>query len=202
MKERPIMFSGAMVRALLAGAKTQTRRTAKNVPAKGHNGGALREIVPSLLPNAGDLFDVRFELDNPKAIKCPYGAPGDRLWVRETFAANVPGCVNGISYRADHIDPKGDGPDAPMKWTPAIHMPRAASRLSLAVTGIRVERVQSISEADATAEGVMAVPHLTDPTASGRFCALWAEINGAASWATNPYVWVVGFNLVRAEPKG
>lgn len=86
-------------------------------------------------------------------IRAPY-QPGDRLWVRETWADNIPGCPNGITYRADHIDPKGDGPANPIKWRPSIHMPKKAARIWLEVTNVRVERLQEINNADRLKEGI------------------------------------------------
>jgi hypothetical protein len=103
------------------------------------------------------------------------------LWVRETFAANVPGCERGLSYRADHIDPRGDGPASPMRWTPSIHMPRWASRITLAVKSVRIERLSAITEAGAKAEGFASRAELL---------ATWAAIYGDV--AADPWVWVVG----------
>lgn len=220
MKERPILFSGSMVRALLAGTKTQTRRVVKPQPtAIGGNGGVLQSIAPSLLPNSGQKFDVRYALDNPMAISCPYGAPGDRLWVRETWRGIVniapPGVYEyavaryvpdrehcrRLEYAATHA--KDDEP-----WRPSIHMPRWASRITLEVVGVRVERLQDISEADARAEGITDGGCINcgehepcgcqDPAPSARdsYCALWGEINGTGSWDENPWVWMVEFKRV------
>ena len=188
MKERPILFSGGMVRAILDGSKTQTRRIAKEFNEMPNLDGILRRF--------------------PNQEGCPYGTPGDRLWVRETFAQGVEGCPGGISYRADHFDPKGDGPAHPMKWRPSIFMPRIASRILLEITDVRVQRLQEISEEDARAEGV------TDfagrwwdgsPVVCGKwnapseaFAALWESINGTGSWEANPWVWVITFR--RLEP--
>lgn len=210
MRERPILFSAPMVRAILSGAKTQTRRIVKGAPDN------TSEVVSSLLVHRGDLFDFRRNLDNPKALSCPYGAPGDRLWVREAWAA-ADRMYQGhdldeprvIAYPADRSARRGFGgtvTDVPafdlaswnwdsLKGRPSIHMPRWASRISLEVTAVRVERLQAISTMDAMAEGVE-----PRPVASGAmsythgFRALWDSINGArASWASNPWVWAVEF---------
>ena len=176
MKERPILFSAPMVRALLAGMKTQTRRAFKT-----KNGGVW--------PNANDLPGIRQILRS-----CPYGQPGDRLWVRETFA-RIDGQTRPwieTDYKATytHGDRLGDTLGIKKRWTPSIHMPRHASRITLEVTGVRVERLQDISEADAIAEGVY-----TDPAcpAYDAYAQLWDEINGLGSWEANPWVWVVEF---------
>ena len=173
MKERPILFSAPMVRALLAGTKTQTRRIVK-----------ARDL---------EWMDVHQGLREPdNAERCPYGQPGDRLWVRETFGHFernenfAPGCE--VFYRAD-----GESL-AVERWRPSIHMPRWASRITLEVTGVRVERLQDISEADATAEGVSAIPdEMRRATPRCDFQALWQSINGPDSWAANPWVWIVEF---------
>lgn len=161
MKERPVLFSVPMVRALLAGTKTQTRRVVK-VSASAKN---MRMVSAGL---AGfDGFGVVTE-----TVKCPYGAPGDQLWVRETWCEVEPlsggrlepgdhpavrpdGEPTLLWYRADgEIPPIDRLFDDDFRWRPSIHMPRWASRLSLRITDVRVERLQDISEEDARAEGV------------------------------------------------
>ena len=198
MKERPILFSAPMVRAILAGSKTQTRRAVK--------GNALNW-----------LNDVGFTPEfvaMPENHQCPYGQPGDRLWVREAFSG--PRCEEEFPprswYEADNIWYWADGnPDAG-DWTrprPSIHMPRWASRILLEITAVRVERLQAISETDALAEGVIegngdfsgcfSVPGtqaMSGTTAKECYARLWDQINGAGSWAANPWVWVVEFRRV------
>ena len=215
MKERPILFNAPMVRALLAGTKTQTRRAAK-LPVVGAE-GSVSEVVPSLLPNRGDLWDFRRMLDNPMAVRCPYGQPGDRLWVRESWSPDPPdvdgwgytawaGCregqIAGVPERFRHprfCNYAADWLHGPIRWTPSIHMPRWASRITLEVTGVRVERLQDISEADAQAEGWTRRPEVsTDPqvhkeAARDWFMDLWESINGPGSWDENPWVWVIEF---------
>ena len=200
MKERPIIFSGPMVRAILAGRKTQTRRVVKPQPDS--------KIADEAYWNIGG-FRLRDDAANP--LPCPYGSPGDRLWVRETFSvehcyAGLPPSLleftsTGIWYWADGNPHYGD-------WTkpkPSIHMPRWASRITLEITGVRVERLNDISEVDAAEEGVRYMGEgegyedychgsgtwCTSSKAS--FTSLWESINGPGSWALNPWVWVVEF---------
>ena len=168
MKERPILFGGDMVRAILDGRKTQTRR-----PVKLDFSGRVRRARRS------------WHLEDPNAVNaCPFGAPGDRLWVRETWA-----CPQTVTYyRADEeaLLPRGE------KWTPSIHMPRWASRIALEVTAVRVERVQDITEKDALAEGT--IP-LDRSTPREMFAEVWQSIY--ANWPTNPWVWVVEFRRIQ-----
>jgi hypothetical protein len=189
VKERPILFSAPMVCAILAGTKTQTRRVVK----------------PRGLP----CWSVQ-PADIPRILPfCPYGQPGDRLWVREAFGD----CTKGADIMAGmHYDPPlyradadsygllghdGLGPvyEEEIRWRPSIHMPRKFSRITLEVTDVRVERLQDISEADAKAEGcgpATAYPHQYRDA----YAALWEQINGPGSWAANPWVWVVEFKRV------
>ncbi len=195
--ERPILFSGPMVRAILDGRKTQTRRVVKPQP-----GGQLFHGM--------DWRWYRSALaDEREPIRCPYGVPGDRLWVRETFALSVVDPDGpppeddhenyDVIYRADPDQPgggwtDGDGKAIPPPWRPSIHMPRWASRLTLEVVSVRVERLNEISEADARAEGMDA-----DVANSPRvwFMATWNAINAKrAPWESNPWVWRVEFRRV------
>jgi len=207
MKERPILFSTPMVRAILDGTKTQTRRAAKPATPRGTN-------------------------------RCPYGVPGDRLWVRETWAPYsdnedpvrdvddatcvryratdtlhmaMPDCMDTAPIDTYCLAPHEQMPRGPWKWRPSIHMPRWASRIMLEVTGVRVERLQDITEEDAKAEGITEMPlqgglpgawwtaqgcwaNARDPVRAYRL--LWESINGAGSWDLNPLVWVVEFKRV------
>ena len=198
MKERPILFSGSMVRALLAGTKTQTRRVAK----------------PVRHPDLGNVYApgaLVLEHEPQHVIDrcCPYGRPGDRLWVREAFmhepadfcweaSVSVPCRPAETVYRADFPNSQpGEG------WKPSIHMPRNLSRILLEITSVHVERLQDISEADALAEGV---PHSLN-LPGGRFARenfehLWWTINGDGSWESNPWVWVVEFKRVQQASSG
>ena len=179
MKERPILFSAPMVRAILDGSKTQTRRLVKP--------------QPSIL--AGELLCWKDDAltDDQMADLCPNGQPGDRLWVRETFAEGIHQMAdaNHWAYAADRFGTQQRLSD---RWKPSIHMPRAASRITLEINSVRVERLQDISEADAMAEGVNAGKYLGLERANARaFSELWESINGPDSWAANPWVWVIEF---------
>ena len=213
MKQRPILFSAPMVRALLDGSKTQTRRIVK------HKG----ELPPEWATFAGRLGDAICDRDlfrwseeqtpgqplkplrrwpycgsDPvndwHAIRCPIGDVGDQLWVREAFA-DV-GCR--LTYKAD----ENDGAHCQVKrWTPSIYMPREASRITIAITGIRVELLHDIREQDAIAEGATgghgAIPNYQyAATPLEHFKHIWESINGADSWEANPWVWVIKFKRV------
>lgn len=188
MKERPILFSGPMVRAIIEGRKTVTRRVVK--PQPDFFGSMTDANTPFKTLGAG-LHGQ---------IVCPYGKPGDRLWVRETFAVYGDEKMAAIHYRADRphdVGRKGVG------YKPSIHMPRWASRLLLEVTAVRVELLQDISADQAMAEGVLSCESELDPDGNGYspyelFSALWVSINGHDSWHANPWVWVVEFKRVGA----
>lgn len=192
VKERPILMNAAMVRATLAGRKTQTRRIAKGTT------GAC-EIWAGEKDNLWSVH--RFGDPCNSMIKCPFGAPGDRLYVRETFAADglIHGDWTSFLYRADHgeLSPRAVDADFVDKWRPSIHMPRWASRITLEIIGVRVERLQDISEEDAIAEGMQMVgpAAITD---RGSFALLWESIYGKGSWAANPFVWAVSFKRLEA----
>lgn len=203
MKERPILFSGEMVRAILNGRKTQTRRVMKPQPSLTPSGlmnwkGSIIGEVPH---ESGDF--TRYDEVTPR---CPYGKPGDRLWVREKFqyVTDWTGIRTGnILYATTMSDKQGYGwgADTCVVWKPSIHMPRWASRITLEVVSVRVELVQDISEDDAKAEGVLPV-HCNGgdgATHVGGFYFLWGEINEKRGygWDTNPWVWVVEFRRQR-----
>lgn len=213
---RPIIFSAPMIRALLDGQKTQTRRIAK-------------------LNHAGRVaFGGRnWHCDDPRAVMaCPYGQPGDLLWVREAwqYANWTDDGLPFIGYRASGVTmlrevfPESwterlieiwaelskddnfqiDHRAADRHWRPSIHMPRWASRLTLRITDVRVQRLQEISEDDARAEGAPLELRLLDSvrlgaTAShtGGFERLWESIHGPDSWAANPWVWALTFDVIR-----
>jgi len=178
MKERPILFSGEMVRAILAGRKTQTRRVLRYQPL---------DILPMKIPDAWVTLDTREPEAHGKMIRCRHGVPGDRLWVRETFRI---GDMDSIFYRADEDWNNED------VWRPSIFMPRWASRITLEVTRVRVEHLNDISEADVYAEG-MTRPTFAIDTCFDEYRELWDKINGQrAPWDSNPWVWVVEFKRV------
>lgn len=197
--DRPILFSGPMIRAILAGQKTQTRRVVKLVGPDAIEERDDGSLWPYCVTWAhGD--------DGEPWYACPYGEPGDRLWVRETWAQEDARDLGlGASqtlYRATASDAEAA---LVQRWRPSIHMPRWASRLTLEVTSVRVERLQDITEDDARAEGAAAEPSeaLADSpvglSAREAFADLWASINGPASWAANPWVWVVGFKRIEVR---
>lgn len=250
-KERPILMSAPMVRAILDGRKTQTRRIVKIRGVKGeiYSAEHLSDVLGWQF-----MHERQANLINGHIIHCPYGVPGDRLWVRETWvpllavspASDAPNewgdrpfkrteeptfwtDDNGrtrwhysgtdIVWRADGEVEFCDGDgfseeshsanrdDLP-RWRPSIHMPRWASRLTLEVTGVRVQRLNSISAEDATAEGVkpsdavavfrdgVRVPEM-ESTPIGAFACLWDSLNAkSAPWGSNPWVWVIEFRRI------
>lgn len=198
MIERPILFSGAMVRAILDGTKTQTRRVLKvRCQEIGERDDGSRWPWSEHPDTADDHWHA-----------CPYGQPGDRLWVRETWAQPAALDPGPTFYRADYPACAAGFTNLPpadeITWKPSIHMFRKHSRILLEITGVRVERLQDISETDAAAEGWVKRPGVSsDPAvhvdaARDWYADLWEQINGAGSWAANPWVWVVEFR--RIEP--
>ena len=220
MTERPIPFRDWEVRAILDGRKTQTRRAIKpQPPAEAES--VLRQLYSQDAPKndgAWTWWAGKPQTPITKPLFCPYGAPGDLLWVRETWGAvsptdePVPLALGQckIEYRADLPPGCTDGPgewpadernsDAP-KWRPSIHMPRWASRITLRITGVRVERLQDISEDDARAEVVFepSEPIERYGPKAGRvaFRMLWTNIKGPSAWDDNPWVWVIEFERVK-----
>jgi hypothetical protein len=223
VKERPILFSAPMIRAILAGSKTMTRRVVK-LP---HN-NPLGVWEPTTVGGKGVYFDVLKTKPAPEmaaiwhtrtgdCLTSPYRV-GSTLWVRETFqpffADGVDYCdvdwKTGEGYKIGYPATDGIGEfidlddNISQACKPSIHMPRWACRIELEVTGVRVERLIEISEADAKAEGVT----LPEGFSSGfegingrehriEFRALWESINGAGSWEANPWVWVVQFKRIK-----
>lgn len=176
MKEYPILFSTAMVQAILAGNKIQTRRIVKNM-----HQNRLEKFISGFWPfkenNKGNLVRV----------KCPYGEVGDHLWVRETWRRHESG---HLFFRADNkLIPNGS------KWKPSIHMPRAAARLLLEVQEVRIERLQDITRGDAMSEGCPFPNIAGEQDPRSWFAELWNSINAKRgySWDNNPWVWVITF---------
>ena len=189
MKETPVIFSGESVRAILDGCKTMTRRVVKPQPA------VEAVMCDSYLPA---LIDGDYRA-------CPYGQPGDRLWVKETWA--VARHFDGykpseIEPPQDHIAYRSSDTYRSYKWRRSMYMPRWASRINLEVTGVRVERLQDISFDDIFAEGIIG-PYDDDTieTARPHFANLWNALNAERGfgWDVNPWVWVVEFKLIEAE---
>ena len=184
MTERPILFSGPMVRAILEGRKSQTRRVVKPQPAS-HQGR-----IEWSYHNPG-WWIVQGDVSNTwSRVRCHYGVPGDRLWVRETFN---PDWTDRVIYKADGGSAVEAGWPREPRWKPSIFMPRRACRLVLEVTGVRVERLQEISSTDAEAEGVQCQP-MSAKGFVDYYRDLWDRLNAKrAPWASNPWVWVVEF---------
>ena len=197
IKERPILFAAPMVRAILEGRKTVTRRA-----VKGSGLNFLADFTPEYVALPENHF-------------CPYGKPGDRLWVREAFGLQVRhyggGAGEHIVYRATNPDAiyckSAEGQEYPVKWKPSIHMPRHSSRILLEITDVRVERLRDISDDQALAEGIYSDPAVNGMyTADGdnytskqdgpgrAFADLWKSTGG--DWDANPWVWVVEFKRV------
>ena len=184
MKYHPILFSGPMVRAILEGRKTQTRRVVKPQPER------------SLVADSKNRAPLAFWMDNKEWIKPRY-QPGDRLWVKETwcnyddwlyiYKATPPNWAHNIG------------------WSPSTHMPRDAARITLEVTNVRVERLQEISEKDAKAEGAPCIEMAGSPgvsTHTNGFATLWDSLaKPGTRWDNDPWVWVVEFKIVEPEER-
>lgn len=187
--ERPILFSAPMVRVLLAGTNTQTRRVVKDTGLY-----AIDAAIHGPETAARELRAL--------ATRSPYGQPGHKLWVREAFSGAQAYEMHGyplkewgnkIWFWADGNPQRGD-------WTkprPSIHMPRHLSRITLEVTEVRVERLQAISRGDAMAEGCPFANMAAGPDPRDWYRDLWNEINGPGAWDLSPWVWVVAFKVVK-----
>ncbi|SWU88387.1 morphogenetic protein [Klebsiella pneumoniae] len=203
-----MIFNAEMVRALLSGRKTQTRRIIKPQPEATLSGSLSgkwlsRPLNGLLLPKIEDI-----------AIHCPFGVVGDRIWVRETFQGPLFDYDLMDSYCKDPTPfekpkfcvYKADGVPAPefydaddelhCCWRPSIHMPRWASRILLEITNVRVERLKSISDGDAIREGCSTADMKSGDCVADVFARLWASIYGDESWNSNPWVWVIEFKRI------
>lgn len=211
--EKPILFNADMVKAVLEGRKTQTRRIIKNQPPDDIGNIIVGDYHPVKIDKNGDEYpgaEIFGAYDDAGewGSKCPYGKPGDLLWVRETWC-QCPEC-SAYQYRAhDHDGECWYCGDELHKWKPSIFMPREASRITLQVTTVRVERLQDISAVDAMWEGIeKAHNYINKPTIEAlgsssltglacidQFRKLWNSINAKRgyNWETNPWVWVVEF---------
>ena len=217
--EKPILFKDEMIRAILDGRKTQTRRIVKPCKCK----GSLWELAP---------HEIAGEINRGHYRNCPYGKPGDRLWVRESTKEHCAVIASFARYAADNAMVRENGNCLTTWWysrptCPSIHMPRWASRITLEITDIRVERLQKISRDDAIAEGAREFPDLPgkhpygqDPrwsmeeptdvsqclgTPRAAFANYWCKVNGkklpggvldSRPWDENPWVWVIEFKRV------
>lgn len=207
MKERPILFNAAMVRAIQSGEKTQTRRVMKVQPP------SAEYKLSTCIDTTGNNKDKGRQhwitmqgqysvVDSSQPyFSCPFGYADDRLWVRETFSAMGDKTRHAVPifYRADRPNDNGG-------WTPSIHMPRWASRITLQITNVRVERLNEISQRDAMAEGAPPSHPIIDKVSRefgyqdfsrSWYAQLWEQINGAGSWAANPWVWVIEFEVLK-----
>lgn len=219
LKERPILFSGPMVRAILDGTKTQTRRVVKPQPDSRPGMDCTRLIFKNR--KGEPLLDEALEAPEPVLYRslCPYGQPGDRLWVRETWRVwggreyEYQRDLSQVMYRSTHEEDGFPLTWESYTWRPSIFMSRWASRITLEITSVRVERLNSISEADAKAEGAdclvfdncdakdrefldMPLMENGNPYRNG-YALLWESINGDGSWDANPYVWVIEFRRIK-----
>lgn len=225
MKERPVIFNGEMVSAILDGRKTQTRRivsrSADIESISTHldwvHSGAYGTHRPSDKEYANKAESLKtsglhaFRDANGKlfGLHCPFGYTGDRLWVRETFMdltgtgiEATTGKFEGFAYRAD--TPAGSYGDEVrkeygLKWTPSLHMPRKACRILLEITAVRVERLNDISDGDAIREGCNAAAMRSGDCVADVFARLWSSIYGGDSWNANPWVWVIEFRRVEVR---
>lgn len=212
VKERPILFSGEMVRAILDGRKTMTRRILKD---------------QSVIPTNRNTWPIDLSAPEPGDLRCPYGKPGERMWVRETWRPHRdPEVWTSVQFKADGAvmkpttwtDEQGawcEENEEDKRWRNPIHMPRWASRITLEITGVKVERVQNISEADAQAEGIErleltsgileGVPppfnrvHPMTSSYRDAFASHWGKGKFAnESWEANPWVWCISFRRVNS----
>ena len=204
MKERPILFSGPMVRAILEGRKTMTRRVVKewflmDCPNYFDENNSAMNKPPHRHDDGEWYYETQTEVDSTLhcQLVCPYGRPGDRLWVRETMYY---GGFDNFYFKADNKGVGQDrfnrlhalGKDRQGKVIPSIHMPRWASRITLEITEVRVERLKDISVEDCRREGVE-----SNVSSLIEFHDLWNKINGKKyPWSSNPWVWVIAFKPV------
>ncbi|EKN6245989.1 hypothetical protein DVQ40_19695 [Yersinia enterocolitica] len=207
MNEKPILFNSEMVNAILSGRKTQTRRIMGNQPA-----GQDLEAV-HVRHNDDFNFQWYGNLGESSYFPCPLGKPGDQLWVRECFRVHSRATdVATLVYRASERNswteqtrqvPVSDcnRPVSPEKWTPSIHMPRWASRINLLITGVRVERLNTISTGDAMAEGYPAEREATGGPLDAWlwFRELWDGIYPDNTFEVNPWCWVIEFERMEAK---
>jgi len=210
-----------MVRAILEGRKTVTRRPVKNIPWLPDRNPNFSAAVA--FHNAGE-FRIAGSEEMTKGFRCPFGQPGERLWVRESLGYDAewghyfkaPGRHGQVTYLCELFDdPEAEtGPSydesLPDRGVPSIHLPRRYSRITLEVTGVRVERLKDISEDQALAEGIDndmcrasigKAPLKNGYLPTCAFSYLWEQINGAGSWDANPWVWVVEFKRIELERK-
>lgn len=209
MKERPVIFNSEMVRAILDGRKTQTRRTIANVGSD--------NCIPLQKPTKTKDGIYTHVMDAPGHDLCPFGRVGDRLWVREAYQGPLFNFDQMETYledtskfeRPEFCEYRAEGGKTPeyydaddnlrYGWKPSIHMPRWASRITLEITAVRVERLNDISDGDAISEGCSTADMKSGDCVADVFARLWSSIYGAESWRANPWVWVIEFKQVSAR---
>lgn len=229
MRERPIIFSAPMVRAILEGRKTQTRRVVATDLRPQSEDTMMRGFPPN--PQRVRMLGDYAKCDAPPGspsvsyrVPCPYGVPGDRLWVRETSLPDFPKEFSFYDWtwaevpeeyrKPEHVLYAATWTGHGIKWNPSIHMPRWASRITLEIVSVRVERVQDIRGRDCVAEGVtlrrwerneepLIDPGVESETRELRaaYARLWDSINGKKAghgWDDNPFVWVIEFKRVES----
>jgi hypothetical protein len=202
MESRPILFNAEMVKAILSGQKTQTRRVLK------HPKGTSFNIDACTFSKNHDSNTFNAAFSNSATVhtvfECPYGKIGDRLWVKETYfdytGTGLDLSSGTYGYRADK-DQKGEEAfkHFGFKWKPSIFMPRVASRINLEITNARIEKLNGITRADALAEGISGYSLFRDVPLNlpqRRYSELWESINGDGSWDANPWVWVIEFKRI------
>ena len=227
MKERPILFNGAMVRAILDGRKTQTRRivSKRSAYADGIVGCIAYDCIGPRIDDASTFALLTAGDQGFEECACPYGTVGDRLWVRETFfyenfmhdqTVGEPDLPDGrYTHRLVHRASRPDYPLAGSEhWKPSIFMPRWASRITLEITAVRVERLQDITRTDIRAEGVMIPAHMSNEESYKQayydaWVNLWDSINGNRkdkhgnrlpyAWLDNPWVFVIEFKMIDSK---
>lgn len=199
MKERPVIFNGEMVRAILDGRKTQTRRVVSD-----------RHLhLIDVASQVGECYPLESGIDHANSQSyyrehCPFGQVGDRLWLRETWAEAGASAPDLTLYRANypaHVPAGYENVPAAeeIRWRPSIHMPRWVSRITLEITAVRVERLNDISEEDAKAEGAPTELCIIGEKHYMGFRTLWKSIYGEENWRANPWVWVIEFRCVEVE---
>jgi hypothetical protein len=206
MNERPIIMRDWEVRALLEGRKTQTRRIVDRLTGFRRATEFQRSRTPGFDFSCRDSHLRWHDMKAAEVLgRCPFGQPGDRLWVKETWGA-LPHMMGGVQpetlrYRADGEYQNEHGA---WRWRSPLHMPRWASRITLEITDVRLEQVQDISGMDAKREGVSAPAHIPEDGADldyarRGFRRLWEEIHGGGSWEKNPWVWVIEFKKLEQQ---
>lgn len=215
MRKRPILFSAEMVRAILEGRKTQTRRIVKRPKTILGMPFPHEFEIDQEYPFSNNPVGVRWsrpgESNRGAIFSCPHGQPGDRLWVREScwlygcWQPESDYCSRSfhpmekrVAYQATDQKPT-DGLTLYREWrgTSSIHMPRWASRIDLEITGVRVGRLQEISRGDCMAEGCPFPNMQKGPNPQDWFADLWKSLHGPESWAANPWVWVIEFRRIK-----